>query len=122
MQNEEREFGLALNSFACSAFYILRSEIRKCQGDHGRSRANYRCCLPALAGFVSPQSMGPGTTNVAQASHRFKKDFNEAIGFGDYCPLTLQGSNPDWFQMGRVLLPYRLLIRTTNAVDLLEII
>jgi len=31
----------------------------KCQGDHGRCRANYRCCLPALAGFVSPHSVGP---------------------------------------------------------------
>ena len=32
----------------------------KCQGDHGGCGANYRCCLPALAGFVSPHSMGPG--------------------------------------------------------------
>src|ERR1041385_662434 len=32
----------------------------KSQGDHGGCRANCRCCLPALAGFVSPHSMGPG--------------------------------------------------------------
>ena len=32
----------------------------KCQGDHGGCRANCRCCIPALAGFVSPHSMGPG--------------------------------------------------------------
>jgi len=44
------------------------------QGDHGRCRANYRCCLPALAGFVSPQSMGPGTANVPQAQGGFKKN------------------------------------------------
>ena len=34
-----------------------------CQGDHGRYGANYRCCLPALAGFVSPHSMGPDAQN-----------------------------------------------------------
>src|SRR5215212_6267410 len=32
----------------------------KNQGDHGKCRANYRCCIPALAGFVSPHSVGPG--------------------------------------------------------------
>jgi len=36
----------------------------KCQGDHGRYGANYRCCLPALAGFVSPHSMGPDNLNL----------------------------------------------------------
>ena len=41
-------------------YSALRIRNSKCQGDHGRCRANYRCCLPALAGFVSPQSMGPG--------------------------------------------------------------
>ena len=45
---------------------------QKCQGDHGRSRANYRCCLPALAGFVSPQSMGPGSGNLPQRRCGFK--------------------------------------------------
>ena len=29
------------------------------QGDHGRCGASYRCCLPALAEFASPHSMGP---------------------------------------------------------------
>src|SRR6266699_3526957 len=33
---------------------------RESQGDHGACGANCRCCLPALAGFVSPHSMGPG--------------------------------------------------------------
>src|SRR6185369_5185557 len=32
----------------------------QCQGDHGGCGANCRCCIPALAGFVSPHSMGPG--------------------------------------------------------------
>ena len=40
-------------------FLILHFEFKKCQGDHGRYGANCRCCLPALAGFVSPHSMGP---------------------------------------------------------------
>src|SRR5438046_8735950 len=46
-------------------FVIRHSEFQKCQGDHGRCRANYRCCLPALAGFVSPHSMGPGSRECA---------------------------------------------------------
>jgi len=37
----------------------------KGQGDHGRCRANYRCCLPALAGFVCPHSVGPGASHSA---------------------------------------------------------
>ena len=50
-----------------STFFILPSsfELKKCQGDHGRCRADYRCCLPALAGFISPQSMGPGNAECA---------------------------------------------------------
>ncbi len=35
----------------------------KCQGDCGNCKAYCRCCLPALAGFVSPHSTGPGRTN-----------------------------------------------------------
>ena len=36
-----------------------------CQGDCGNCKANYRCCLPALAGFVSPHSAGPDANNFA---------------------------------------------------------
>src|ERR1043165_6295929 len=46
----------------------------KYQGDHGRCRANYRCCLPALAGFVSPHSMGPGETEFAACRRRFQEN------------------------------------------------
>src|ERR1041384_4645898 len=48
------------------------SEIQ-CQGDHGGCRAKYRCCLPALAGFLSPHSMGPGADNKATTHCRFKE-------------------------------------------------
>ena len=34
-------------------------KFKKGQGDHGRCRSSYRGCLPALAGFASPHSMGP---------------------------------------------------------------
>ncbi len=53
----------------------------KCQGDHGGCRANYRCCLPALAGFVSPHSMGPGPMNVRQHEGGFKEKSNLAVGY-----------------------------------------
>ena len=58
------------------AFVIVnpKSQIvnEKCQGDHGRYGANYRCCLPALAGFVSPHSMGPDGNNFAPACRRLQ--------------------------------------------------
>src|SRR3954447_7337466 len=52
----------------------------KSQGDHGRCRANYRCCIPALAGFVSPHSVGPGGENVAQGSCAFKENYSRFTG------------------------------------------
>src|SRR5436853_5430267 len=52
----------------------------KCQGDHGGCRANYRCCLPALAGFVSPQSMGPGNRESAAEAARIQGEtFSEGL-------------------------------------------
>src|SRR5208282_145854 len=54
-------------------------KISKCQGDHGRYGANYRCCLPALAGFVSPHSMGPGGRNLRPSSRRFKEKQKKSI-------------------------------------------
>src|SRR6267378_2916449 len=50
------------------------SKIKKCQGDHGGCRANCRCCIPALAGFVSPHSMGPGTGNLPHPAPTFKQN------------------------------------------------
>lgn len=41
--------------------------MERCQGDCGNCKANYRCCLPALAGFVSPHSTGPDEMNFARA-------------------------------------------------------
>jgi hypothetical protein len=49
-------------------------KIKKCQGDHGGCRANCRCCIPALAGFVSPHSMGPGTGNLPHPARTFKQN------------------------------------------------
>ncbi len=46
--------------------------IEKRQGDHGKHEANCRCCLPALAGFVSPHSVGPDTRNVSSCQVRLK--------------------------------------------------
>src|SRR5256885_3117804 len=74
MQNGICRIWRKVDSHFYSAFFVLRSEFQECQGDHGRSRANYRCCLPALAGFVSPQSMGPGATNVPESCGGFKKN------------------------------------------------
>ena len=44
----------------------------KRQGNHGKYEANYRCCLPALAGFVSPHSVGPDPGNLPPARARLK--------------------------------------------------
>jgi len=51
---------------------IGKTREKKNQGYHSICRANYRCCIPALAGFVSPQSMGPGRTIKGQLLTRFK--------------------------------------------------
>src|ERR1041385_5164317 len=52
----------------------------KNQGDHGRCRANYRCCIPALAGFVSPHSVGPGklAANLRRPGPEGKEEFKVA--------------------------------------------
>ena len=55
----------------------------KYQGDHGRRRANYRCCLPALAGFVSPHSMGPGMGNLPQRVRGFKNKAGASLDFAE---------------------------------------
>ena len=57
-----------------------QTEIEKCQGDHGRYGANYRCCLPALAGFVSPHSMGPGTANCGAAVRGLQEKLTKLLG------------------------------------------
>ena len=51
----------------------------KSQGDHGRRRANYRCCLPALAGFVSPHSMGPGEVECGAGASEVQGETRSAI-------------------------------------------
>lgn len=47
-------------SFLILHFTFCIEKEKRSQGDHGGCGANYRCCIPALAGFVSPHSMGPG--------------------------------------------------------------
>ena len=44
----------------------------KCQGNHGKYEANYRCCLPALAGFVSTHSVGPDARKLVHGETRLK--------------------------------------------------
>ena len=43
------------------------------QGYHGGCGTNCRCCLPALAGFVSPHSMGPGAAIKPKRSGSIKE-------------------------------------------------
>src|ERR1035438_1506090 len=40
--------------------------MERCQGDCGNCKACCRCCLPALAGFTSPHSTGPGKKSLPQ--------------------------------------------------------
>jgi hypothetical protein len=37
--------------------------------------SDYRCCIPALAGFVSPQSIAPDGKGI------FRQDWDRAIAF-----------------------------------------
>ncbi|MEY2465987.1 MAG: hypothetical protein QOD03_508 [Verrucomicrobiota bacterium] len=52
----------------------------ECQGDHGRYGANYRCCLPALAGFVSPHSVGPDDDECAARMRWLQGELEKAYG------------------------------------------
>src|SRR5436189_4723988 len=77
--------------------FILHSALRtpklKYQGDHGRCRADYRCCLAALAGFVSPQSMGPGNRKCAAAPAQLQGEtfkYRLAAGVGGIFLLSMR--------------------------------
>ena len=81
MQNDVARQAQTLTLFAGFEFCLFHFELKeKCQGDHGRYGANYRCCLPALAGFVSPHSMGPGTANCAGAQRGLQAKSTQLVG------------------------------------------
>src|SRR5437870_4301603 len=47
------------------------SSRKKSARELRQRRSDYRCCIPALAGFVSPQSIAPdGEKTFAQDRHR----------------------------------------------------
>src|SRR5437879_9118680 len=47
------------------------SSRKKSARELRQGRSDYRCCIPALAGFVSPQSIAPdGTEKFAKESRR----------------------------------------------------
>src|SRR6185436_13701773 len=70
------DFRLGVDCTLHASIANLESKIEnwKSQGDHGGCGANYRCCIPALAGFVSPHSMGPGKSRfkLSRGSARIK--------------------------------------------------
>jgi len=51
----------------------------RCQGDCGNCKAYCRCCLPALAGFVSPHSTGPGEVSLREQERSFKRKCNASL-------------------------------------------
>ena len=64
MRKKDYEAAFAHFKNACEAIPAgapaTAATKKESQGDHGGCGAKYRCCLPALAGFPSPHSMGPG--------------------------------------------------------------
>ncbi len=83
-----------------NAFALSSRKKQKCQGDHGRCRANYRCCIPALAGFVSPHSVGPGKTRGEKLSWRTIRSKKNVEGMGESSkknsePLLIY-ARPEW--------------------------
>src|ERR1035438_8519344 len=110
MKIEEARMFCTRRAGFVSAFIILPSSFERCQGDHGRCRADYRCCLPALAGFVSPHSMGPGSQRLPETDAGFKE--KRSAGWNgvheNACAkkdVTLSSVNPSsdtgWKQHGR---------------------
>ena len=57
-------------SGGCRTPYLKRSAREPRQGG-----SDYRCCIPALAGFVSPRSIAP------DGEEKFAQDRHRAIGF-----------------------------------------
>ena len=53
-----------------------------------QSGSDYRCCIPALAGFVSPQSIAPDGRETSRRPARTQLPFTEA-GCGGYLPLKI---------------------------------
>ena len=54
------------------------SSRKKSARELRQRRSDYRCCIPALAGFVSPQSIAPdGGKSVAQDEHRAIEEAKE---------------------------------------------
>src|SRR5438105_15713467 len=57
-------------SGGCRTPYLKKSAREPWQGG-----SDYRCCIPALAGFVSPRSIAP------DGEEKFAQDRHRAIGF-----------------------------------------
>src|SRR6188472_1539354 len=50
-------------------FYLQQFHRKKSARELRQRRSDYRCCIPALAGFVSPQSIAPdGSKSFAQVA------------------------------------------------------
>src|SRR2546430_3621686 len=57
-----------------------RRNGRKSARELRQGGSNYRCCIPALAGFVSPQSKAPdGEGSSAQDRHRAIEFYDSAV-------------------------------------------
>src|SRR5438034_6389108 len=52
-----------------------RATLKKPARELRQGGSDYRCCIPALAGFVSPQSIAPDGEQI------FPQDRHHAIGF-----------------------------------------
>ena len=55
--------------------------MERCQGDCGNCKADCRCYLPVLAGFVSSHSTGPGKKILPHAARLVEpNEIHFAIG------------------------------------------
>jgi len=77
---------------------LTKASVQKKSARELRQRgSDYRCCIPALAGFVSPQSIAPDGNKL------FAKDYANATAFSGnaaIAELATNGSNKGWRQSG----------------------
>ena len=62
-----------------TAHPVAAAQQKKSARELRQGGSDYRCCIPALAGFVSPQSIAPDGKQIFQQDRHRAMDFCKRI-------------------------------------------